>query len=485
MKQRTFMMLTRVIYLFIVISSIFLLSARGTWIHIQLRDGSCGNAEFRSGDTVWFSYWADRDCTVTVIKDTPWREKTIVDGKEILAGVEYTGYFDIGTGVTRSDWWKIIITAKNNFGEETKAECSFYVPYTPKTGDIKVIVEDQDDYRIGGTKIYLDGDYKGKTNSSGIYYIEDLDPDNYTVKASKSGYEDDSETVYVESGETKTVYLTLKDPCWDVTCPDQCRGHDLWAYECEDGECVPDYIIEENCSECGYDPCADVTCPEDSYVGEKYCKSGDVYRKYRDYYCENGECKYREEERRIEDCNYGCENSGCMPKPTTATPTTRPATTSPPTTTTPPTTSPYTPPSSQSGSFAYIGVFAGIIVLFLVIYQMTRKKPEKIKEELFEKESKKEVIVEKSSKHCPFCGKLISLNVTICPYCKKDLEITPELKELLEEEKEWKEKLERLKTKKSKLEEKIYEEKYNEIMDKLVDIKDKIIKEKMKRGKKK
>ncbi|OQX56591.1 MAG: hypothetical protein B5M53_00725 [Candidatus Cloacimonas sp. 4484_209] len=168
-----------------------------------------------------------------------------------------------------------------------------------------------------------------------------------------------------------------------------------------------------------------------------------------------------------------------------APPTTRPATTSPPTTTTPPTTSPYTTPSSQSGSFVYIGVFAGIIVLLLVIYQMTRKKPEKIKEKWIEKEPKKEVIVEKPSKHCPFCGKLISLNVTICPYCKKSLEITPELKRLLDEEKKWKEKLEQLKANKGKLEEEIYEEKYNEIMDKLVDIKDKIIQEKIrKRGKK-
>jgi len=56
---------------------------------------------------------------------------------------------------------------------------------------------------------------------------------------------------------------------------------------------------------------------------------------------------------------------------------------------------------------------------------------------------------------------------------------------VLDEEKKWKEELERLKTNKSKLEEKIYEEKYNEIMGKLVDIKDKIIKEKMKGGKKK
>ena len=184
------------------------------------------------------------------------------------------------------------------------------------------------------------------------------------------------------------------------------------------------------------------------------------------------------------------------PPPTTLSPTTVPRhTTSPPTTklpttslttTAPPTTSLYTPPSSQSSSFVYIGVFAGIIILLLVIYQMTRKKPEKIEEKEIEKEEpKKEVIIEKPSEHCPFCGKLIPEDSKVCPYCKKDLEITPELKSLLDEEKKWKEELERLKTNKSKLEEKIYEEKYNEIMGKLVDIKDKIIKEKMKGGKKK
>jgi len=99
------------------------------------------------------------------------------------------------------------------------------------------------------------------------------------------------------------------------------------------------------------------------------------------------------------------------PPPTTLSPTTVPRhTTSPPTTklpttslttTAPPTTSLYTPPSSQSSSFVYIGVFAGIIILLLVIYQMTRKKPEKIEEKEIEKEEpKKEVIIEKPSEHC-------------------------------------------------------------------------------------
>jgi len=57
------------------------------------------------------------------------------------------------------------------------------------------------------------------------------------------------------------------------------------------------------------DPCEGMNCDQyDGFVGEKYCKNGDVYQKYRDYYCENGECKYREEERKIKDCDYGCKN---------------------------------------------------------------------------------------------------------------------------------------------------------------------------------
>jgi len=96
---------------------------------------------------------------------------------------------------------------------------------------------------------------------------------------------------------------------------------------CGNGDCEPEY--GETCSSCPGDcggcnpdptpppgdPCEGVTCPGDGYVGEKYCKNGDVYQKYRDYYCENGECKYTEVEKKRKDCEVGCNNGGCVVGP--------------------------------------------------------------------------------------------------------------------------------------------------------------------------
>ena len=164
---------------------------------------------------------------------------------------------------------------------------------------------------------------------------------------------------------------------------------------------------------------------------------------------------------------------------TTLPPTTTPAhTTSPPTTTPAPTTSAptTTPPPQKSNTSLYLGIVVAIVICALVIYQVTKKKPEK--------EPKKEKPIEKplpKTKHCPFCGKEIPMNSKICPYCKKDLEVTPELKRLLEEKEEWKEKLDHLKQNKSELIEKgamtkeEYQKRYDEIIDKLVDIEDKLL----------
>ncbi|OQX56632.1 MAG: hypothetical protein B5M53_00390 [Candidatus Cloacimonas sp. 4484_209] len=106
------------------------------------------------------------------------------------------------------------------------------------------------------------------------------------------------------------------------------RCRDNWTQrEYRYSDCTTEWRDYENCDQ------------YDDYVGEKYCKNGDVYRKYRDYYCENGECKYKEEERKIEDCEYGCEDGGCKPPlPTTLPPTTVAPITLPPTITPIPTT---------------------------------------------------------------------------------------------------------------------------------------------------
>ena len=115
----------------------------------------------------------------------------------------------------------------------------------------------------------------------------------------------------------------------------------------------------------------------------------------------------------------------------------------------------------------YLRYIFGAIVIFIfliaVIYK-TKKKPEKPKEEPIEKKPEEE---------------------------KPPKEASPELKRLLEEKENWREKLEKLKNQKEKLisegvmTEEIYKQRYEEIMDQLVDIEDRIIQERMKGGKKK
>jgi hypothetical protein len=86
-----------------------------------------------------------------------------------------------------------------------------YLEGEEKTGSVKAYVKDNSGNKLSGASVYLDNSYKGKTNSSGYLYIDDVPEGYYTVRASKSGYEDDSEQVYVENGKTKTIYLNLRE----------------------------------------------------------------------------------------------------------------------------------------------------------------------------------------------------------------------------------------------------------------------------------
>ena len=111
----------------------------------------------------------------------------------------------------------------------------------------------------------------------------------------------------------------------------------------------------------------------------------------------------------------------------------------------------------------YLPYISGALVLFIlsvIILCKVKKKPEKPKEKTIEKKPEKE-------------------------------EISPKLKKLLQERDEWRAKLEDLKREKDDLikrgvmTEEYYQQRYEEIINKLVDIEDKIIQERMKGGKKK
>jgi len=168
--------------------------------------------------------------------------------------------------------------------------------------------------------------------------------------------------------------------------------------------------------------------------------------------------------------------STTTPSPTTPPPVTTPKpqtpapTASAPSTTLPPTTISVSP--SQSNSLLYIGLSAAVIICIFMTYQVTKKKTEK---KLMEK--KLEEKIEKKYEETP--------------QKNSEEEISSELEKLLEEKTEWRKKLEDLRKKKEDLikrglmSEKTYQDRYEEIMDKLVNIEDKIIQEKMKGGKKK
>ncbi|MBU7023339.1 MAG: carboxypeptidase regulatory-like domain-containing protein, partial [Theionarchaea archaeon] len=77
------------------------------------------------------------------------------------------------------------------------------------TGTIKVFVKDEFDNLFSGASVYLDGSHQGETNRSGFLQIDNVSEGYHTVRASKFGYEEDSEEVDIKGGELKTINLTL------------------------------------------------------------------------------------------------------------------------------------------------------------------------------------------------------------------------------------------------------------------------------------
>ena len=95
-------------------------------------------------------------------------------------------------------------------------------------------------------------------------------------------------------------------------------------------------------------------------------------------------------------------------------------------------------------------------------------------------------------KHCPSCGRSIPIDSIVCPYCKRDFQkkklkeqISSKIQKLSQGREEWRKKLAKLENQKDTMTKEEYKKRYEEIMDKLVDIEDMIIQEKIKEGVKK
>jgi hypothetical protein len=103
-----------------------------------------------------------------------------------------------------------------------------------------------------------------------------------------------------------------------------CKYGDVYRiyrnYYCENNECVyeEEERIMDECEYCEEGQCIEcdaADCDEnDGYYGDRTCIYDDVYRIYRDYYCSYGKCIYKESYRKIEDCDYKCEHGECIPE---------------------------------------------------------------------------------------------------------------------------------------------------------------------------
>lgn len=195
-------------------------------------DKGCG-ATYEVDEKIIIYFKVNQCCYATLFYETETTWDFPINDEFYSAGTHHISLFvNVPTGMhnltitvlspdefeTQKEDWKKGFIRLVDYVDDT---CTFYVK--SNKGEIKTIVKDENGNRMKDAKIYLDGDYQGNTNSEGEYLIEELSPDKYTVGTSKSGYEDDSEYVSVEAGETKIVYLILKEEksSLSVTVKDQ------------------------------------------------------------------------------------------------------------------------------------------------------------------------------------------------------------------------------------------------------------------------
>jgi len=94
-----------------------------------------------------------------------------------------------------------------------QSDTSITVYLTPisKTFSLTVVVKDlKTGSAVAGASVYLDGSYKGTTDSNGRLVISNVSEGSHIVRASKSGYYDKSQTVAVSSNTSVTISLTRR-----------------------------------------------------------------------------------------------------------------------------------------------------------------------------------------------------------------------------------------------------------------------------------
>lgn len=78
---------------------------------------------------------------------------------------------------------------------------------------------------------------------------------------------------YDETKKVPVYEVEPENPCEGIECKPECYGCDLWARKCVNGECVQDYLIEENSNRCDSDcdPCEKDSDNDGVNDCEDYC----------------------------------------------------------------------------------------------------------------------------------------------------------------------------------------------------------------------
>ena len=146
---------------------------------------------------------------------TPESELPLNDKGELVGGYRKVNYkgrpaIEASFGYGYTDY--VVDGDPTNYesSDATKAVIDLRYPEGKENTKIKVVVEDSSGSKIEGASIYLDDLYRTTTNYNGEYTIVDLFPGYHVLEASKSGYENISTIVYVESDGIKDATLILQ-----------------------------------------------------------------------------------------------------------------------------------------------------------------------------------------------------------------------------------------------------------------------------------
>jgi len=115
--------------------------------------------------------------------------------------------------------WSVEASWEGNvkYAGATSQTLVFTVVEPPKTGSLKIIVQDENENRTSGATVSSTSQPRdqqalvGSSETDGSVTFVDVKIGDYTIQASRSGYDADSKSVTVIEGETTTLVIQLKE----------------------------------------------------------------------------------------------------------------------------------------------------------------------------------------------------------------------------------------------------------------------------------